>query len=227
MNQNIYFTITGSDVGIFAFGRNILREYNKANLKFVLTRDSENALQEKLLVLALQKILTTTRFGRIGIMHDRKNLWAKKKLAALNIDDFAYQPADSRANLKPEIHIFEYPVLRDMALEGLADSVEFRRLTRKYLRPAKQANCDTILLLDDIMGSDSARKQWTALAGTQREIICLSDFVLGLSAVSEKKSAWEQAEKRSIEIELDEFWTEQKEFVYEQAQKVLRTKLKK
>lgn len=227
MNKDMTVTLAGSDVGIFSYGRNILRQYNKAQIKFVLTRDSENLFQEKLLSLALQKILRTTRFGRIGIMYDRKNTWAKKNLLELKIDQLDYQPVDKRAVQKPEIHTFEYRVLRDMALEGFADSVEFRRLARKNLRPVKQANCDSVLFLDDIMGADAPQEQWKSLAGTQRKIFCLSDFVLDLPEVAEKISAWKNSEKRNITIELDDFWTPQKEFVSERAQQVLRTKLKK
>jgi hypothetical protein len=156
---------------------------------------------------------------------DRKNLDAKKMLHELHIHAFEYTPSDKRAATSPEIHTFEYQVLREMALEGLADSVEFRRLARKFLRSAKHANCDSILLLDPIMGHETARKQWQSLAGTQRKIFCLSDFVLDVPEIAVVTDTWKDIPKRSIEIELDAYWSKQKEFVYTRAQKILRTKL--
>lgn len=232
MVVNNVLTLSGNTLGIFAYGRVILKKNNQAQLRFVLKTETmgNDFFQEKLLTSALQKILTVTRFGRIGILYDRKNIWAKRLLknpSSILLDSHqcsnVYAPSDKRAVKTPEIQVFEYQVLRDMAQEGLSGTVEFRRLARKYLRPTKHAHCDTLLLLDDIMGEESTRKQWQALAGTQQKIVCLSDFVLDLPDVSEKIS--KQNTQRFIELDLDDFWVEQKEFVYARAEQVLRTKL--
>lgn len=233
MVSNNVLTLSGNNLGIFVYGAMILKKYNQAQLRFVLHDNpgTNDLFQAPLLDSAFQKILTETRFGRIGILYDRKNFWAKhvQTNPSLILDTHrvssVYAPSDKRAVQTPEIRGFEYQVLCDMAQEGLSTSLEFRRLARKYLRPAKHAHCDTLLFLDGIMGEIATRKQWQALAGTQQSVVCLSDFVLDLPVVSQKIS--QQNGPRVIELVLDDSWYQQKDFVYLRAEQILRTKLKR
>lgn len=226
--------ISGSNLGIFTYGRKILRQYPQASLVFDLKDDQPetkiqniqtNEIDPKIILWALEFSLRNTKFGRIAVLYDRKNKWINA-IKNINIANLPFQPSDRRALTQPEIHFFEYQVLQTMAEEGLSNSVEFRRLARKYLRSAKQANVDTIVLLDSIMGDEKTKKQWQSLAGPQRNIITLADCFLSYLQTDNTSFDWTSNQARTINIQMSDQWRSQKKFVLDRAEKILQTKLK-
>ncbi len=81
----------------------------------------------------------------------------------------------------------KYELLSDFANRQLADTVEFRRLARKYLRPAKHAHCDAVLFLSGTLAEESSRKILAKTLGTQIKSFLLTDFLPKSWLVAEKK----------------------------------------
>lgn len=209
----------GKDVGVFAFGRKILRKNPSAELVFSVGGEksqeflSESDFWEK----GLREILEHhTRFGRIAIFYERKNTEVKDFLKNIDISSYEYAPKEQRKQIQkiPEIFALETQVLREMALEGMADTVEFRRLARKFLRKAKHANVDTIFFLEAIFAEEKTQKILRFLAGSQRKLFFVSDFLDVSDAQSSQKT-------RSIQILSDE----DPAFLQLRAEKILRTKV--
>jgi hypothetical protein len=108
-----------------------------------------------------------------------------------------------------------YELLSDFANRQLADTVEFRRLARKYLRPAKHAHCDAVLFLSGTLSDETSRKILAKTLGTQITSVFVTDFLPKELFIAEKK--------QQIEI----FTDQNIERTHFEAEKILRTKLAK
>jgi hypothetical protein len=208
----------GNDFGPFVLGRSILGRFPKADISFVIGGDKEiKNSEESLWNTAIQKISTQhTRFGRIGISYDRKNKNAKDFCLTLSQSKIPYTPQDfSRAEQLPILSFFETQVLYEMANEGLADTVEFRRLARKFIRKIKHAHIDSILFLETIFGEEETKKILQHIAGTQIQVFVSSDF-LALEDIKEGKT-------RTIKITTED----DPDFTHQRAEEILKTKISK
>jgi len=227
------FKFQSADFGALVLGREILKKEPNATLELwveqknpppPLTKGGKVVCEFDLWESALQKILSEiTRFGRIGIFYDRKNVAAKEFCKILQVKKLTHKPQDKRAEKSPQFHVFETQVLHHMANEGCADTVEFRRLARKFLRHAKNAHCDTVFFTEAIFGEEKTRKILQHLAGTQMKVVVASDFAV--SAIPKSRGANMdsrlQKEKRSITIHT----SDTPEFTKIRAERILQTKL--
>ena len=212
-----------ADFGALVFGREIRRENAKTSLEFWVKTEkkpSEKFFGERDFWLpAAEKIVQTTRFGRVGIFFDRENVAAKKWAHSLSSDQnlaAKYAPASKRrAEKECVFSLFPTQILTQMANENFADSVEFRRLARKFLRGAKNARVDSVLFCDSVLGGERARKILKKIAGTQIQCVFPSDFCTEvLGEVSQTL-----AQKTQI------FSGDEKEFTQKIAQEFLRQKV--
>ena len=109
----------------------------------------------------------------------------------------------------------EHELLSGFSNRRLADTVEFRRLARKYLRPVRNAHCDGILFLSGVLAEETSCKILAKITGTQVETVFVSDFL--------PKELFMATTKQSIEI----FTDQDIERVHEEAERFLHTKLAK
>jgi len=207
------------DFGAFVFGRKVLQSDQTAHLEFQVAQAGEQpkatTSEQDFWEQGVKEIAKSqTRFGRVGISFDRGNKEAKTfcdTVAKMNLE---YSPTDKRRSEKSlRISPFETQVLCNLANEGLSDTVEFRRLARKFIRPAKHAHCDTIFFLDAIMGEEKTRTILKHLAGSQIKLFFPDDFF--------EISKSENNKTRDIKFisEDDEIFTKKR------AENILRTKL--
>ncbi len=221
------------DFGAFVLGREVLKRFPAAEVKFVVKKNIACegevtsprlpgvAIQEgDFWERALMQILDGgTRFGRIGIFFDRQDVEAKEFFTKLDVSKWKYSPIDRRAEKTPKISLFETQLIHHIADEGCADSVEFRRLARKYIRPAKHARCDVIFFPEAILGAEKTVKILQHIAGTQMKCRFVSEFVL----TDEIVKVVEKSKKQKIEIESGD----DGEFTRQRGEGVLRVKFKK
>lgn len=218
------FSFVGNNFGIFVLGRDILKQNPKSCVRFFLNpampEEKTSIKEQDLWHNAFKSLLKETRFGRIGIFLDRKNFEAADFFQEQinEIKTFEYSPKEKkRALASPQITIFKTQLLREFANEGLADSVEFRRLARKFIRSAKNAGCDLFFFPEAIFGETKTKKILQHLAGSQRQIFTVDEFLSINQDVSDSGV-------REIKI----FQTsESVDFVKKRAQKILETKLPK
>lgn len=180
--------LSGNDVGILVLARKELLVHPQADLKITIhpeTRPTQTTLWDK----ALKDCLELSRKGSIATMADRKNT------------DFQ----------SPYPH-FSTTILHHMACEGLADSVEFRRLARKEIRKAKQSNIDTLFFPEAIFGEAQTHKILQHLAGSQMKICTVADFYTPQGT---------NGETRNIEI----IHNENETWIKQRAEAILKTKL--
>lgn len=109
----------------------------------------------------------------------------------------------------------DYDLLSSFANRGLSDTVEFRRLARKYLRSARNAHCDGVLFLSGILADESCRKVLAKTLGTQIKPIYVTNFL--------PESFFVPAERQRIEI----FTDQDENRVHREAEKFLHMKLAK
>ena len=207
-----------SDFGALVFGREVLKKFPKAVLNFyVCTTDAkEKAISEQDFWQAgIKKILAEeTRFGRVGVFYDRKNVVAQEFVRE-DFSKFDFRTKETnRAEKTPRVNGFATQVLTKMANEGMADSIEFRRLARKSIRKAKHANCDSLFFCEAIMGEEKTKKILQHLAGTQVRVFVPSDFLVVEN---------ETSKKREIKIHTGD----EVAFTKKRAETILRTKLEK
>lgn len=215
------YSFIGNDFGVFVLGKVVLKKIPQAKISFFLEKEKniskkelikESDLWEK----SFCKTLKQTRFGRIGIFYDRKNFEIPKffQKQINKIETFEYHPKEKkRACQKPQITLFKTQILHEFANEGLSDSVEFRRLARKFIRQAKNANCDILFFPESIFGETKTKKILQHLAGTQRKILTVDDFLEVF-----------EAEPKAREIKIFQTQEDQK-FVKLRAETILQTKL--
>lgn len=167
------------NIGILILGRKILKNEPKGALHFLVDGNQNNLTEFEITLMGegIASILKQeTRFGRIGVMLDRKNFSGIRVLESVDVEGQVYNPKEKRAEKKPIVTTFIVQAIKHLALEGLADSVEFRRLTRKYIRQVKNANCDTLFFPEFIFGEAKTKKILQHIAGTQLRVFTLDDF---------------------------------------------------
>ncbi|MCF7830592.1 hypothetical protein K9M41_01160 [Candidatus Gracilibacteria bacterium] len=213
-----------SDFGALVLGREVLVKYPEAELEFSV---KDLGIKKKDFLgeidfwsISLEKIVAEkTKFGRIGILYDRTNKEILEFIKKLDSQKFNFERKDRRAEKTPQFISFETQIIHHLANEGWADTVEFRRIARKFLRKAKNFNCDTVFFCETIFGEEKTKKILQHLAGTQIKIFTPNDFLLDHPEFNQKTSNT----KRKITIETGD----KPEFTNLRAEKILRTKLKK
>ncbi len=108
-----------------------------------------------------------------------------------------------------------YELLSSFANRGLCDTVEFRRLARKYLRSARNNQCTGVLFLSGILADESCCKILAKILGTQIEPVFVTDFL--------PEEFFVPGEKQRIEI----FSDQDEERVHQEAERFLHMKLAK
>lgn len=121
-------------------------------------------------------LLSQTRFGRIALIEEPHSPWASSYKDLLTQD---YKPTDKRAEAGLQLTNIKAPGLSALAAEGLGDSVEFRRLARKYVRQAKSAHCDVIFTSSPFFADGRTQKVLQHIAGTQIKVCTWGDVVEG------------------------------------------------
>ena len=152
-----------------------LRQLGIQRLKIELGA-SENSFDIKLLWgKAAQKALEVTRFGRVGFLYDEENQEASDFVSSFQPGTEYNSEKKSRLLKDPSLTSYPTQILCPMAELGWESTVEFRRIARKYIRPIKHAQVDTLILMDPFMGAESVSRVMKHLVGTQIQIITLSD----------------------------------------------------
>ncbi len=206
----------GKDFGIIALAKN----YPAQEIQIKISRDfTEKTIQESDFWLdGVKKIVKKTKFGRIGIAYDRKNKEAKSFCKTLAKEGFDYQQKNPRAEKSAKFSFIEMQVVCEMANEGLADSVEFRRLIRKYLRNAKHLHLDSIFFLESIFAENKTRQILAKIAGTQIKTYFVTDF-LNLNTIN---NDLKNPAKKKFFIKTNDDLS----FTKKRAEKILQKKLK-
>ncbi len=209
---------SGFDFGIFVLGREILKQNSPVNIIFDLSDSdvfllemNKNKFDEKYFwkkdILEIQKYLKikfskknkfTENFDKIGIFYDHKNYEVEDFFE----NNFILENTDSEKGVcnmpLQKIKMFPYKILKNFAEEGLADSVEFRRLARKFLRIAKSHNCKALYFPEIIFGDEKTQQILQHLAGSQMKIFTVKDFFV----LPENKDSKESAENNSRKLEI-------------------------
>ena len=211
------------DFGALVFGREILKKYPQARFSLQVQSPIASDLhftQTDFWGLGLQQILQEwTRFGRVGIFAERKNQEAQMFFENHGVDQYLYKPKEKkRTEKKPSIHFFQTQFIHEIANEGGEESVEFRRLVRKYIRRAKNYHIDTIFFPEAIFGADKTRKVLQHLAGSQMKVICVTDFL------------WLHENLKCLSTEFQDsnlciFTGDDLAFTHHRAEKILRRKI--
>ena len=215
----------GSDFGPLVLLREALKSGEKGCFELFLNQkeDGEKGGMKEALIwqMAMELILKReTRFGRVGVFIERKNREAFDFFSGLDVDKLAYVRKSERSEKQPQLKIFSTQLLVEMVNEGLEDSVEFRRLSRRFIRGAKNAHCDTLFFADSIMGGERAKKIIQFVAGAQIKCFFVSDFFLDWLRLRSLKKA-DGVTEVLIYTEDDVV------FVKKRAEQLLRKKLKR
>lgn len=167
----------GSDFGIIALAKNY--PANDIQITISAENPAKNYFCESDLWFPAVKNITEekTKFGRIGIFFDRKNKKAESFCQTLAKQKFNYKQRNTRAENSAKFSFFQTQILKEMANEGLANSVEFRRILRKYVRNTKDLHLDSVLFLDSIFAEKKTRQIIAKIAGTQIKTYFLTDFI--------------------------------------------------
>lgn len=207
--------ICSSDFGAFAIGRKILLESPKAGISFFVAgaKTKDDFLEESSFWQSLiDHAVSQSKFGRIGIIYDRKNKTAHsfcKQLAKTRNPQFL---TEKRGNKYVQFNLFEPSLLADMANEGVADSVEFRRLARRVFKNAKHLHLDSIIFIEAIFSEKETTNVLQHLAGSQIKVKTISD--ISIESISSKSS-------QKITI----FTKDNAIFTHKRAQELLHQKL--
>jgi hypothetical protein len=221
----------GKDFGIIALAKN----YPASKVMIKISRDfpEKEIIQESDFWLPLIKMIVDekTKFGRVGIFYDRKNKEAKSFCKELAKRNFNYQQKNPRAEKSAKFSFLEMQVLGEIANEGLADSVEFRRLARKFIRNAKHLHLDSLVFLEGIFAEKKTRQILAKIAGTQIKTYFVTDFVYNgfkFSASQSKSTSksklndFKNSAKKIFLIETDD----DLEFTKKRAEQIIQRKLK-
>lgn len=99
------------------------------------------------LVPAVEEALTSTRFGRIGVIGTRGTVNSgaySRELQKYESD--LYKPTDKRALANITVTEKACPLLVPFIEEGMTTSVVTKMMLKTYLRPLKHAHVDTLIL---------------------------------------------------------------------------------
>jgi hypothetical protein len=209
-------SIRSRDFGAFVFGRKILKNFPQASLHFEVQMDFLSPFEESFWEKGMENSLNgKTKFGRIACFFDRKNNAAREFCKNIDIQKYKYIPRKPHRAARVASNVsFETQILHEMANEGMADTVEFRRLARKYIRSAKHANVDTIFWLETIFAEEKTRQILNHLAGSQIENVFPVDFF---------EMEWvTDGDHRVLEIKTGDDLV----FTHSRAEQILRTKVK-
>lgn len=180
--------LQGNDYGVFALGKTILTKNPQACLTFFYKVWSPSS----------QKCITESDFW--------PNLVPDTSIV------FDHYRQDIILHYQNSPGLFPVQALTHLANEGLADSVEFRRLARKYIRRAKQHNPAALFFPEAIFTDPKIKKILQQLAGTQLKVLTLSPEIES-----------EKSEKQSITIYHD---LKNTDFLKTRAENLLGKKLK-
>lgn len=155
------FQFAGSDYGMFVLGRTILAKNQAGCLTFFY----------KVSVPTNKKAMSEDQYW--------PQVLTKKSLIDQKVGvffDHHYQAAQAWAT-EHQFDVFPTQALHHLANEGLADSVEFRRLARKYLRRVRQHQCQILFFPEAIFAEPKTQKILQHLAGSQVRVLTLADLV--------------------------------------------------
>lgn len=140
-------SFAGDNCGIFVFGGSILAKNPAAHLTF------------------FYKVPASTDTN----VQTEADLWEKNlpEHTGVVFDHHHRKIAEAYSKMP----LFPTQAIHHLALEGLADSVEFRRLARKEIRRAKQHNLKHLYFPEAIFANPKTKKILQHLAGTQLQII--------------------------------------------------------
>jgi glutamate racemase len=117
--------------------------------------DALRAAQEKykgkpailgVIIPAVEKALTETRFGNIGVIGTRGVIKAGAYQREIEKYSVLYAPEDKRARKTVKVTAQACPLLVPLVEEGMTDHPATRMILKNYLRPLKNANTDTLIL---------------------------------------------------------------------------------
>jgi len=99
------------------------------------------------LVPAVEEALKRTRFGKIGVIGTRGTIKSEAYLRELKkYEADLYRPSEKRAGKKIEVHQQEAPLLVPLVEEGMTKNQMTTKLLKRYLKPLKHANVDSLIL---------------------------------------------------------------------------------
>ncbi|MCF7846464.1 MAG: hypothetical protein K9M51_00025 [Candidatus Gracilibacteria bacterium] len=209
----------GRDFGPLAVGRALLRQNPAQELVFQVCQTgrppSESWHEANIWSSGLERVLRShTRFGRVGVVFSRENKEAAATFSTLQKEKQQALPAKGRlGESAPKVSLFPVSLLRMMAHEGMADTVEFRRLARKLFRQIKHEHLEVVFFIEAIFAEESTQKLLQKIAGTQLKCCFVTDVL------SEDISA--PASKQSLKISTGE----DPAFTHRRAEEILRMKL--
>ena len=216
------------DFGACVFLRELLKSGFRGDFELFLQQKKcsvleKDVIKEADLWLDAMKLVIKeqSKFGRVGVFIERKNQEAFDFFSAFDVSICGYVPKKSRSEKIPKINIFPTQLLVEMANEGMGDSIEFRRLFRKYIRKAKNYHCDTIFFADTILGAENTKKIIQSIAGTQIKCCFVSDYFLEFLISRKLVLSKEGSCNISIHTQDDVIFTEKR------SESLLKTKLKK
>lgn len=202
------------DFGAFVIAREILKQFPAARLEIEIAPVYNFYLDYPLIRDAFFRENNT-----LGVSSQQEKKHRKKQEYGIFLE------RKKTIQSHPNIKFFPYQVLPTLVQEGLADSVEFRRLARKFIRPAKHAHIRTLCCPELLFSAEKTPKILQHLAGTQMQIITIADILDGkiekyFPGISPSKS-------REITIKIDKNIESDLTFAQSRAEKIIRTKIKK
>jgi hypothetical protein len=207
----------GKDFGIIAIAKNYSAEKiciqisNKDKIKQKSDIIQESDLWES----AIKNIVEEkTKFGKIGIVYERKNTEANDFCNTLASNKFNYKQKNPRAEKSAKFLSITTQAVMEMANEGLSDTVEFRRMIRKYIKTAKNAKIDSLLFLEGIFAEKTTRNIIAKTAGTQMRTYFITDFA--------SNSKNQNPAKKEFKIKI----ADDLNFTKKRAEQILQKKLK-
>jgi hypothetical protein len=186
------------------------------SLKFVAHKDASKQSPAKMDELWIEEIFPgkiselaldicvseKTKRGRIAVAMERKN-YTEIKISETCLEK--YQPKDTKRAGELSIKGFSHQILVELANEGMADSVEFRRLARKFIREIKNANCDTVLWNDAILGEKKAAKILQKICGSQLKCVFMTEICTNKVFIKNFEEKFPGKKTIKIEVFNDEF----------------------
>jgi len=122
------------------------------------------------LVPAVEEALRTTRFGRIGVIGTQGTIKSQAYIRELKkYEPDLYKPTEKRAGRSIEIHQEAAPLLVPLVEEGLTKNTVTTKMLKRYLRPLKHANVDSLIL--GCTHYPLLQKEITRIMGKQCQII--------------------------------------------------------
>lgn len=202
------------DFGALVIGREILKRFPSASLEFIMA-PGENFYHD---FGEVWSKFSDFHFGKpeqnfrapVGVFCDRKYC-----------DFFEDQIIGKEKS-------FAYAILASLVQEGFGDSVEFRRLGRKFLRSAKHAHIRTLICPDLLMGAEKTPQVLRHLAGTQMRVVTVVDLMEFLWDTREDffPANFFDSKKRQISIKISNQIETDITFIKKRSENILQTKIR-